>query len=163
MYDQIDGKICKIGMAPFPDASLFDKCTKYGSLKDGPNSPNAILCESGFSIGYDSEIDELDNDIDKIKCFSMVTDSPCKYDNDEDDYFCKLIVDGLNIYVVEIKIQCVNTNSHYLCPYTKGKEKIFRDYISILNSFNLDEVYEDEDKYHKLGYEDNELSQALQK
>ena len=163
LYDQIDGKLCKIGMEPFPDASLFDKCTKIGSLRDGTNSPNTILCESGFSIGYDSEIDELANDNDKIKCFSMVTDSPCEYDSDEDDYFCKPIVDGLNIYVVEIKIKCVNTNSHYICPYTKGKEKSFRDYISKLNSINIDDVYGDEDKYHKVGYGNNELSQAYQK
>ena len=163
-YDQIDGKLCRIGLAPYPDHTSFDKCTKYGSLAFGSISPNPILCESGFSIGYDSENEEIVyGDDTKIKCFTVVTDSACEYDSDEGDYFCKPIVDGLTIYVVEIKIQCNNINSVYVCPYTSGKEKVFKDYISKLYSINFDEVYNDEDKYHSLGYGDNDLSKAYQK
>ena len=162
LYDTIDGKLCKIGMAPFPDATLFDKCTKYGTLKYGTNSPNPILCESGFSIGYDNE-ELVYGDNDKIKCFTIVTDSPCEYDSNDGKYYCKPIVDGLDIYVVEIKIECNNVNSVYVCPYTTGKEKSFKEYISILNGMNIDDIYQDEDKYHKLGYGNNKLSQAFQK
>ena len=162
LYDQTDGKLCKIGLAPNKDYTLFDKCTKYGSLSNGVNSPNPLLCQSGFSIGYDNE-EIVYGDDDKIKCFTMVTDSACEYDSNEGDYFCKPIVDGLDIYVVELKIKCNNYNNLYICPYSSGKEKIFKEYISLLNGINVDEIYQDEDKYHKVGYGDNELSKAYQK
>ena len=162
VYDQIDGKLCKKGMEPFPDASLFDKCTKYGTLKEGTvvESIDSILCESGFSIGYDNE--EIVSDPQKMKCLTVVTDSPCEYENDG-NYYCKPIVDGLDMYVVEIKIKCNDINSIYICPYSKGKEKSFKEYISKLNSINIDDVYADENKYHTLGFGNNQLSQALQK
>ena len=162
LYDQTDGKLCKIGLAPRPDYTLFDKCTKYGSLGDGTNSPDPILCQSGFSIGYDNE-EVVYGDNSKIKCFSMVEDKPCEYDSNDGEYYCKPIVDGLDIYVVEIKVKCNNYNNFYVCPYTSGKEKVFKEYISLLNGINIDEVYEDEHKFHSLGYGDNKLSQAYQK
>ena len=161
IYDPIDGKFCKIGLAPYPDATLFEKCTKFGSLSNGAISPNEILCQSGFSIGYDNE--ELVDDDSKKKCFTVVTDSPCEYDNVENKYFCDPIVDGLDMYVVDIKIECENVNNEYICPYSTGREKCFKEYISILNSLNVDDIYADEDKYHSLGYGNNALSQAYQK
>ena len=163
IYDQIDGKLCKIGMAPHEDATYFEKCRKYGSLVIGDISPNPILCETGYSVGYDPDTEQIVNDDTKTKCFSVVTDSPCEYDSDEGDYFCKPIVEGLDLFVAELKIQCTAINSVYICPYTKGKENSFKDYISRLNSINIDDVYGDENKYHKLGYGDNKLSQSYQK
>ena len=162
LYDQIDGKLCKIGLAPHPDYTLFDKCTKYGSLNNGDNSPDPILCQSGFSIGYDNE-EVVYGDNSKIKCFTMVEDKPCEYDTNDGEYYCKPIVDGLDIYVVEIKVKCNNYNNFYVCPYTSGKEKVFKEYISLLNGINIDDVYKDEHKFHSLGYGNNKLSQAYQK
>jgi hypothetical protein len=163
LYDEIDGKKCKIGLRPFQDASLFKKCTKVGSLKDGTDCTDPLLCENGDTIGYDPDTEELSTDESKKKCFSVVTDSPCVYDIDESDYFCKPIVDGLDIYVVEIKIPCIHINDDHICPYSKGRQKCFKEYISELNGLNVDEVYKDEDKYHKKGYGNNKLSKAYQK
>ena len=66
-------------------------------------------------------------------------------------------------FVVEIKVPCKEIDGFYVCPYTKGKEKCFKEYISIFNSINIDEVYGNEDKFHSLGYGNNKLSQAYQK
>lgn len=162
IYDQIDGKICRIGLKPHKDEiTKIVKCAKIGSLENGVLSENNILCQTGFAWGYDTETEELVDDIDKQKCFTVVTDSPCEYELD--DYYCKPIVDGLDKFVVESKFRCQNINNIHICPFTKGKEKCFKDYISILNTINLDEVYGDEDKYHSLGYGNNKLSEAYQK
>ena len=165
IYDQIDGKLCRIGLEPHPDATLFDKCTKIGSLENGKLSKRENLCQTGFALGYDTETEELVDDIEKQKCFTVVTDSPCEYESGGS--FCKPIVDGLDKFVVEIKVPCKMIDDTdagtYVCPYSKGKEKCFKEYISILNSINIDEVYGDEDKFHSLGYGNNKLSQAYQK
>ena len=168
IYDTIDGKICRIGLEPHPDATLFDKCTKIGSLENGVSTKNNILCQTGFSEGYDTETEELADNVEK-KCFTVVTDSPCESEIvdvggiSQEIYFCKPIVDGLDKFVVEIKIKCNLVFNTYICPYTKGKEKCFKDYISIFNTINIDEVYADEVKYHSFGYGNNKLSQAYQK
>ena len=163
LYDEVDGRLCKIGLAPHEDADHFERCRKYGSLSNGDISPNPILCQTGFSLGYDPVTEQLVNDAEKTKCFTVVTDSPCEYDSIKGDYFCKPIVDGLDNFVVEIEIKCTNIKSIYICPYTKGKENSFKEYISRLNSINIDDVYRDENKYHSVGYGDNKLSQSYQK
>ena len=162
-YDEVDGRKCKIGLLPLGYDDEFYVCTKVGSLIDGTKCKEPLLCENGDAIGYDTDTEDLSNDVKKITCFSVVTDSPCEYDSSDSEYYCKPIVDGLDIYVVEIRIKCKNINDVHICPFTKGREKIFKEYASLLNGLNVDDVYNDENKYHKIGYGNNELSQAYQK
>ena len=81
----------------------------------------------------------------------------------DDNYYCKPIVEGLDVFTVELEIQCYAFNNVHVCPYSKGKENSFRQYISKMNSIDSNEVYGDEHKYHLIGYGDNDLSQAYLK
>ena len=161
IYDLIDGKICRIGLKPHKDPITYlDKCTKYGSLEIGELAENKILCQTGFFAGYNEETEEVDDNFPK-KCFTVVTDSPCEYDTD--DFYCKPIIDGLDKFVVEGRFRCDNFYNIPVCPVSKGKEKCFKEYISILNTINIDEVYGNENKLYSLGYGNNKLTQAFQK
>ena len=161
-YDELSGKLCKIGMIPYVDETLFEKCTKIGSVEIGKISPEPIMCKSGFSLGYENE-EIIQDDPSKNKCFTILTDSKCEYSEYDNNYYCKPIVEGLDIFTVELEIMCENINEVYVCPYTKGKENSFMDYISALNAIDINEVYGDEHKYHLIGYGDNDLSKAYQK
>ena len=160
-YDELNGKLCGIGTKPFVDETYFEKCTKIGSKDDGVNSPDPIMCKSGFSLGYEN--DQIVSDTSQIKCFSVKEDSKCEYSAVDDNYYCKPIVEGLDVFTVELEIQCYAFNNVHVCPYSKGKENSFRQYISKLNSIDINEVYGDEHKYHLIGYGDNDLSQAYLK
>ena len=160
-YDELNGKLCGIGTKPFVDETYFEKCTKIGSQDDGVNSPDPIMCKSGFSLGYEN--DQIVSDTSQIKCFSVKEDSKCEYSAVDDNYYCKPIVEGLDVFTVELEIQCYAFNNVHVCPYSKGKENSFRQYISKLNSIDINEVYGDEHKYHLIGYGDNDLSQAYLK
>ena len=160
-YDELNGKLCGIGTKPFVDETYFEKCTKIGSQDDGVNSPDPIMCKSGFSLGYEN--DQIVSDTSKIKCFSVKEDSKCEYSAVDDNYYCKPIVEGLDVFTVELEIQCYAFNNVHVCPYSKGKENSFRQYISKMNSIDINEVYGDEHKYHLIGYGDNDLSQAYLK
>ena len=165
-YDELNGKLCRFGLEPFVDETLFQKCTKIGSQEDGTPSPNPIMCKSGFSVGYEND-QFIEDDNSKFKCFSVATDSPkCEYLEDENvigDYYCTPIVDGLALSTEPYTKKCNNINGIYVCPITKGKENSFKEYISILNSIDVNGVYGDEHKYHLIGYGDNDLSKAYQK
>ena len=165
-YDELNGKLCRFGLEPFEDETLFQKCTKIGSQEDGTPSPNPIMCKSGFSVGYEND-QFIEDDNSKFKCFSVATDSPkCEYLEDENvigDYYCTPIVDGLALSTESYTKKCNNINGIYVCPITKGKENSFKEYISILNSIDVNGVYGDEHKYHLIGYGDNDLSKAYQK
>ena len=165
-YDELNGKKCRLGLKPFVDSNTyFEKCTKIGSVEIGENSPDPEMCKSGFSIGYEND-EIVIGDSSKIKCFSINTDSKCEQNIDEEGnikYLCKPIVEGLDVYTVELEIECDNINDVYVCPYSKGKEKSFKEYISALNSIDINEVYADEHKYHLIGYGDNDLSKAYLK
>ena len=65
LYNQIDGKLCRIGLEPHPDTTLFDKFTKIGSLENGAFGKNESLCQTGFALPYDTELEELVDDIEK--------------------------------------------------------------------------------------------------
>lgn len=160
-YDELNGKLCGIGTKPFVDETYFEKCTKIGSQDDGVNSPDPIMCKSGFSLGYEN--DQIVSDTSQIKCFSVKEDSKCEYSAVDDNYYCKPIVEGLDVFTVELEIQCYAFNNVHVCPYSKGKENSFRQYISKMNSIDINEVYGDEHKYHLIGYGDNDLSQAYLK
>ena len=160
-YDELNGKLCRIGLEPWPGSSYYEKCTKIGSKGNGEICPYERVCQSGFAIGYDNG--EIVDDDTKKKCFSVVKDAKCEYSTDDNDYYCKPIVEGLDRYTVELNEKCRNINNVYICPYTKGKENCFREYVSAFNAIDVNEVYEDEQKYHLVGYGDNDLSQAYQK
>ena len=148
-------------MEPWASGSYNERCTKIGTKNNGEICPIQTLCKSGFSIGYDNG--QIVNDDTKKKCFSVSKDASCEYSSVDNDYYCRPIVEGLDIFTFELYEKCNNINNVYICPYTKGKEKCFREYISALNSIDIKEVYEDEQKYHLVGYGDNDLSQAYQK
>ena len=168
-YDEIDGKKCRIGLAPYNRGTSFDICIKLGSLVKKEISLNPLLCQSGFSGCYKDEIEyEYTSDcVDKggNKCFTIITDSSCEYNTDKGAYYCKPIVDGMEEYVVQILVECQNDyfDSVYYCPFTSGKENSFKSYISKLNSININDIYKDENKYNSVGLGNNDLSQALQK
>ena len=156
-YDELDGKLCRIGLEP--DPALFDKCTKIGTKDIGESSPNPMLCKSGFSLGYENDEVILD-DPEKFKCFSVIKDSKCEFSDEDGGYYCNPQAEGIDQYVVEIKIEC---NSNNVCPYSKGKENSFKEYISALNEININDVYGDEHRYHLVGYGDDKLCQAYLK
>ena len=160
-YDELNGKLCRIGTRPFVDSTLFEKCTKIGSQENGVNSPDPIMCKSGFSIGYENDV--IITDPAQWKCFSMKEDSKCEHSSVDGNYYCKPIVEGLDLLTVQLEVQCYAFNNIHVCPYSKGKENSFRQYISKLNSININEVYGDEHKYHLIGYGDNDLSKAYLK
>ena len=160
-YDKLNGKLCQIGLEPFVDATLFEKCTKIGTVETGIICPNELMCKSGSSIGYENE--EIVNDDSKRKCFTTITDSKCEYSEEDSDYICRPIVEGLDIFTIELSLTCKNIDGVHVCPYSIGKENSFKEYISALNSIDINEVYGDEHKYHLVGYGDNDLSKAFQK
>ena len=160
-YDELNGKLCQIGLEPFVDATLFEKCTKIGTVETGIICPNELMCKSGSSIGYENE--EIVNDDSKRKCFTTITDSKCEYSEEDSDYICRPIVEGLDIFTIELNLTCKNIDGVHVCPYSIGKENSFKEYISALNSIDINEVYGDEHKYHLVGYGDNDLSKAFQK
>jgi len=160
-YDELNGKLCQIGLEPFVDATLFEKCTKIGTVETGIICPNELMCKSGSSIGYENE--EIVNDDSKRKCFTTITDSKCEYSEEDSDYICRPIVEGLDIFTIELSLTCKNIDGVHVCPYSIGKENSFKEYISALNSIDINEVYGDEHKYHLVGYGDNDLSKAFQK
>ena len=160
-YDKLNGKLCQIGLEPFVDATLFEKCTKIGTVETGIICPNELMCKSGSSIGYENE--EIVNDDSKRKCFTTITDSKCEYSEEDSDYICRPIVEGLDIFTIELNLTCKNIDGVHVCPYSIGKENSFKEYISALNSIDINEVYGDEHKYHLVGYGDNDLSKAFQK
>ena len=162
VYNEDEGKICRKGLAPRLDETLEVRCSQIGFLQNGDISPNPIFCESGYSIGYENE-EIIYGDDSKIYCFSIDREAPCEYDTSDGQYYCKPIVKGLDISVVEIKIQCNNINHVNICPYTIGKENSFKNYVNELKNLNFEEIYQDEDKYHKVGFGNNEYSQAYQK
>ena len=160
-YDELNGKLCQIGLVPFVDGTMFEKCTKIGTQENGVICPNELMCKSGSSIGYENE--EIVDDDSKRKCFSIITDSKCQYSEEANDYICSPIVEGLDRFTIQLPLTCRNIDGVYVCPYSKGKENSFREYISNLNSMDINEVYGDEHKYHLIGYGDNDLSKAYQK
>ena len=140
---------------------MFEKCTKIGTVETGIICPNELMCKSGSSIGYENE--EIVNDDSKRKCFTTITDSKCEYSEEDSDYICRPIVEGLDIFTIELNLTCKNIDGVHVCPYSIGKENSFKEYISALNSIDINEVYGDEHKYHLVGYGDNDLSKAFQK
>ena len=161
-YDELNGKLCGIGTRPFADATLFEKCTKIGSQEEGVSSPDPIMCKSGFSVGYENDI-TITDDTSKFKCFSVKDDAKCEYSSADSKYYCKPIVEGLDLLTVQLEVECYEFNNIHVCPYSKGKQNSFKQYISKLNSININDVYGDEHKYHLIGYGDNDLSQAYLK